>query len=131
MARVDLWPVYGLTVDVCHRSLYRVIQFNDSVLLIYDFESSLFFHCIQHVIFRLTRESYDGNLRILGLNQSGRCDPVHLRHDHVHHDDCRQNLCDALKSLLTITRFTDHFDIGIAFQCTAQPLPYHGVVIYQ
>jgi hypothetical protein len=131
MARVGLWMLYGLTVDVCDRSLYRVIQFNDSVLLIYDFGSAFFFHRIQHVILRLTRESYDSNLRIPGLNQSGRCDSVHLGHDNVHHDDCRQNLCDALKSLLTITRFTNHFEIGIAFQVTAQPLPYHGVVIYQ
>ena len=118
MRRVDAGVVYVL-VGIYHRSLYRVIQFIHRIFLVNDFGSPFFFHGVQHVILRLTREAYDGNLRILALNAAGRCDPVHLRHDNVHDDNCRQNLCDTLKSLLTITRFTNHFYTGIALQGTA------------
>lgn len=61
-------------------------------------------------------------MRILSLNQTGRGYTTHFFHVHIHHDNGGLEPPYACNGLITIACLTDHFDVGVSLEKTAQAL---------
>jgi|SRR5688572_2210236 len=68
-------------------------------------------------------------MRILSLNQTGRGYTTHFFHVHIHHDNGGLEPPYACNGLITIACLTDHFDVGVSLEKTAQALSNNEMVI--
>lgn len=109
MARILFCDVSGKAFSPLVRlpaeSLPALLPYFLSLLLL-----SPVVHSIKLKVLLLDGQADRSNLRVLSLNQPGRCNSVHPAHINIHHDDFRLKVFHTSKGLFTIARFTNYFD---------------------
>ena len=86
-------------------------------------------HRFLDVAFVLDGQPDDHDVRMGGEDLACRLNAVDFRHIDVHHHHVRFEGRRERDRGLSIAGFSDHVEIFIAVQYTAQSLPYHRVVI--